>query len=148
MARQAEELKRILVVDDDERVLWVLRHTLARLGSEYEVVPAHDGIEAMNEAHKAPFDLLVTDLMLPGTDGVELTKAVRALYPTMAVIWITAQASSKVFAEAARLSVYHCFDKPAEITEIRQAARNALAREEHPAHTRPVSLPVPTPVVH
>ncbi|MHB1294667.1 MAG: response regulator [Anaerolineae bacterium] len=147
MARQAEGMKRILVVDDDERVLWVLRHTLSRLGSEYEVVSARDGLEALNEANKAPFDLLVTDLMLPGTDGVELTKAVQSLNPATAVIWITAQASSGVFAEAARLSVFHCFNKPAEITEIRQAVRNALARDDLASHTHAVSLPVPTRAV-
>ncbi|MHB0856812.1 MAG: response regulator [Anaerolineae bacterium] len=147
MGRQPGGLKRILVVDDDDRVLWVLYHTLARLGGDYEIVPAHDGLEALNEASKKPFDLLVTDLMLPGIDGVELTKAVRSLNPAVAVIWITAQASGNVVREAARLSVFHCFSKPTEITEIRQVARKALEADDRDAQSNVVPLALQTRVM-
>ncbi len=118
--------KRILVVDDDERVLFVLHDILAGLGSQYEVVTAQSGYEALDKAREKPFDLLIADLRMPGMDGVELTEAVRALSPSTVVIWITAYGSQETSAEARRLGVYRCLDKPLEVTEIRQIAREAL----------------------
>ncbi|NIN66019.1 MAG: response regulator, partial [Anaerolineae bacterium] len=95
--------RRILVVDDDERVLFVLHDTLARLGSEYEILTAQNGREALDKAREVPFDLIITDLRMPGMDGVELTEAVRALNPRIAVIWITAYGSQETSVEARRL---------------------------------------------
>jgi DNA-binding NtrC family response regulator len=118
--------KRILVVDDDERVLFVLHDTLIRLGSGYEIVTAQSGYEALDKAREVPFDLIITDLRMPGMDGVELTEAVRTLSPGTVVIWITAYGSQETNAEAQRLGVYRCLDKPLEVTEIRQIAREAL----------------------
>ena len=122
--------KRILVVDDDERVLFVLHDILAGLGNQYEVVTAQSGYEALDKARKKPFDLLVADLRMPGLDGVELTEAVRTLSPSTVVIWITAYGSQETNAEARRLGVYRCLDKPLEVAEIRQIAREALETAE------------------
>ena len=118
--------KRILVVDDDERVLLVLHDILAGLGSQYEVVTAQSGYEALDKARKTPFDLLIADLRMPGMDGVELTEAIKALSPSTVVIWITAYGSQETSAEAQRLGVYRCLDKPLEVAEIRQIALEAL----------------------
>lgn len=123
--------KRILVVDDDERVLFVLHDILAGLGSEYEIVTAQNGYEALDKARGIPFDLLITDLRMPGMDGVELTEAVRTLSPSTVVIWITAYGSQETNAEARRLGVYCCLDKPLEVAEIRQTAREALEAAGH-----------------
>jgi CheY-like chemotaxis protein len=130
--------KRILVVDDDERVLFVLHDTLTRLGSEYEIVTAPNGHEALDRARKMPFDLIITDLRMPGMDGVELTEAVRTLSPSTVVIWITAYGRQETNAEARKLGVYRCLDKPLEVTEIRQIAREALeAAGRHTATNGP-----------
>ena len=123
-------MKRILVVDDDERVLFVLHDTLTRLGSQYEVVTAQSGYEALHKARKMPFDLLITDLRMPGMDGVELTEAIEALSPSTVVIWITAYGSQETNAEAQGLGVYRCLDKPLEVAEIRRIAREALEAAE------------------
>ena len=63
-------------------------------------------------------------------DGVELTKAVRTLSPSTVVIWITAYGSQETNAEARRLGVYRCLDKPLEVAEIRRVAREALEAAE------------------
>jgi DNA-binding NtrC family response regulator len=118
--------KRMLVVDDDERVLFVLHDTLAGLGSQYEVVTAHSGHEAVDGAGEMRFDLLIADLRMTGMDGVDLAEAVRTLSPSTVVIWITAYGSQETNAEAQRLGVYRCLDKPLEVAEIRQIAREAL----------------------
>ena len=97
---------RILVVDDDERVLFVLHRALLAPQNGYEIVTALDGREALNKAKEVPFDLLITDLKMPGVDGITLTQAIRDLNSGTAVVWITAYGCVQVSDEATRLSVY------------------------------------------
>jgi len=122
------ETKRVLVVDDEESVLFILNGALARVSDDYqlEVERASDGEEALAKALEGQFDLLITDIRLPGIDGVELTEQVRRECPTTDVIWITAYGCGKLREDAERLGVYKCLDKPLEIGRIRQAVRAAL----------------------
>ncbi len=118
--------KRILVVDDDERVLFVLRRTLMRVSNGYEIVTARNSREALDEISARPFDLVITDLRMPGMDGVELTDKIRVLSSDTVMIWITAHGCHKVEAEVTRLSVYKCLEKPLKVTDIRQIVQEAL----------------------
>lgn len=118
--------KRILIADDDPRVLLILRTTLERMKNGYRIVAARDGTEALHKVAAQPFDLVVTDVRMPGIDGIELVEAIRASKLNMAVIWITAYGCNKLQAECDRLDVYCCLDKPLRIGEIRQAALEAL----------------------
>jgi DNA-binding NtrC family response regulator len=118
--------KRILVVDDDERVLFVFHDTLVRLGAEYEIVTARSGRQALDKARELPFDLVITDLRMPDVGGVELTEAIRASNSTTVVIWMTAYGCHRFSTEAARLAVYRCLDKPLEVGEIRRIVWQAL----------------------
>jgi two-component system response regulator PilR (NtrC family) len=117
---------RILVVDDDERVLFVLRRVLLAFQNGYEIVTAPDGREALNKAKEVPFDLLITDLKMPGVDGITLTQAIRDLDSDTVVVWITAYGCAQVSDEATRLSVHECLEKPLRIDEIRRVVREAL----------------------
>ena len=122
--------KRILVVDDDERVLFVFHDALVRLGNEYEIVTARNGREALKKVGEAPFDLIITDLRMPDIDGIALTEAIRDSSSSVSVIWMTAYGCHTLKAEAARLAVHRCLDKPLEISEIRKTAREALQAAE------------------
>ena len=66
----------ILVVDDEEDILELVRLHLARDG--YTVTLAATGEEALKKARRERFDLIVLDLMLPGMDGLEVAKALKA----------------------------------------------------------------------
>jgi two-component system response regulator HydG len=122
--------KHILIVDDDERVLFVLHRALTGLGDGYEVVSAESGREALSKARETPFDLLITDLRMVDMSGMELTEAIKALNPKTAVLWVTAYGCHRVASEAARLSVYKCLDKPLKIAKIRRVVRQALKGTE------------------
>jgi DNA-binding NtrC family response regulator len=122
--------KRILVVDDDERVLLVFHDALMRLGCEFEIVTARNGREALEKAREAPFDLIITDLRMPDVDGIALTEAIREMDTGAVVIWMTAFGCYTFREEAVRLAVYCCLDKPVEIGEIREAVRQALGAGE------------------
>jgi YesN/AraC family two-component response regulator len=118
--------RRILVVDDEEFVLFVLSSALKKLGSDVEIVTARNGSEALRWARQSPFDLLITDLRMPVMNGVQLTEAVRDLSPETAVIWMTAYGSYMAQADAERLGVRHCLDKPLTVGQIRQVAGEVL----------------------
>ena len=120
--------KRILVVDDEDRVLMVLRDGLATLGEGYEIVAAQDGLEALGKIKGGAFDVLITDLRMAGMDGEELTEAVRSWDPDIQTVWITAYNCHEVRADAERLGVYRCLDKPVDINEIRAVVLEVLEK--------------------
>jgi two-component system OmpR family response regulator len=80
---------RILVVDDEPELAALLARGLGADG--HVVVQAHDGISAIGEASRAPFEVAVVDVMLPGMSGFELSRRLKHLDPTMAVIVLTAR---------------------------------------------------------
>jgi len=125
-----DEHRHILVVDDDERVLFILRRTLVRLGDEHKIVTAQNGQEALEKVKQTFFDVVITDLVMPGTDGVALTEALRAQSPDTIVIWVTAYGCHRFNSEAARLSVYECLEKPLRVADIREAVRKALVQSD------------------
>ena len=116
-------MAKLLIVDDDHAVLNQLKWAL---GDEYEVETAQSGVEALSKFKEMGFDLVITDLRMADMDGVELTEAIRAWDPVAMVIWITAYDCHKMRAEAERLSVYRCLDKPLELPEIRAVVSQAL----------------------
>jgi DNA-binding NtrC family response regulator len=122
-------IKRILVVDDEETVLFILRGALSLLGNGYEVVTCLGGLEAMEKVRVKPFDLVITDLSMPDMGGIELTTAIKDLNPETAVVWITAYGCYNVCTEAVRLGVQGCHDKPLEVHEILDIARQALGTD-------------------
>jgi CheY-like chemotaxis protein len=118
--------RRILVVDDEARVLLILAEALKRLGNGYEIVTSASGADALEKARQQAFDLVITDLKMSKMGGQELTRNIKELSPDTAVIWITAYGCHNVSKEFARLGVYCCLDKPLEIAVIRRAAVDAL----------------------
>jgi DNA-binding NtrC family response regulator len=118
--------KRVLVVDDEDKVLFVMSQALARLGSACQVQTAENGRQALKIAQQAPFDLVVTDLCMPEMDGIALTQALRDQEHRSAVIWMTAYGCCRQANEMQRLGVLRCLDKPIEIGEIRRIVSEAL----------------------
>ncbi|MHB0856840.1 MAG: response regulator [Anaerolineae bacterium] len=122
-----EQHKHILIVDDDEAVLFILRDCMARLGDGYTISTADNARDALQAIQDRHFDLLITDLKLPGMSGVELTATFRVEHQHTPVIWITAYGCHKMRTRADELGVFRCLTKPLDVSEIRQVAREALA---------------------
>jgi CheY-like chemotaxis protein len=120
-------LQRILVVDDEENVALTLQAGLESL-PDCEVAVATSGEQALDLFQQQPFDLLVTDYRMPDIDGISLASRARELYPEIAIIMVTAYGSDALQQDAARESILQVLDKPVSISEIRQAARQALHR--------------------
>jgi DNA-binding NtrC family response regulator len=127
---RVEEHQYILIVDDDERVLFVLSRTLRTLGNGYRVETARSGEEALRKAKARPYDIVVTDIVMPGVDGVDVTGTIKSLHPDTVVIWITARGCQRFRVNGNRLDVFRCLEKPVEIAEIRQAVLDAAEHVE------------------
>jgi DNA-binding NtrC family response regulator len=120
----------VLIVDDDERVLFVLSRALRALEDGYRVETARSGEEALEKAQARSYDILITDIVMSGMDGVELTEAFKDLYPDTVVIWITAHGRHRFQSSGKRLHVHQCLEKPIRIVDIRQAVVDAAERAE------------------
>jgi CheY-like chemotaxis protein len=118
--------RRILIADDEARVLLILHDSLKKLGDAYEITTAHNGRDALQLARAGHFDLVITDLRMPGLGGVELARRVKAARPDTQFIWITAYGCHNVAEDCARLGILACLDKPLEIGEIRRRVQEAL----------------------
>lgn len=117
---------RILVADDDEQMRFLWRGALLKPIGAYDVVTATDGCQALKELTRASFDLLVTDLKMPGMGGLELTMALRQAGHQVAIIWISGLAPHDMDEQAERLGVYCCLRKPLRVAQIREAVAEAL----------------------
>lgn len=116
----------VLIVDDEPRVARYLSETLDGPDYPYRVSVAQSGEEALEVLQVSPVDLLVTDLRMPGMDGMELMRWVQAFSPATRTILITAYGSDDVEAEAHRLEAYAYLTKPFSIADFRQAVEHAL----------------------
>jgi HD-like signal output (HDOD) protein len=111
-------VKRILFVDDDASVLDALRNILRKRRNEWDMVFAIGASAAMSELAKAPFDVVVTDMRMPGMDGAALLKHVRDSFPGAARIVLSGHAERDAIVRA--LPVTHQFlNKPCDAAMLR-----------------------------
>ena len=120
-------VRRILVVDDEENVALTLQSGLEKLPN-CEVAIATSGEEALQLFAQRPFDLMVTDYKMPGTDGMTLAARIRQAYPPTSVVMITAYTNEDLLEQAARASIHSILDKPVKLAEVRLAALEALGQ--------------------
>jgi DNA-binding NtrC family response regulator len=118
--------KRILVVDDEKRLAFLLQQSLKSLGQGYEILTAQTGREALARIREKPFDLVITDTRLKDMGGLRLASAIKSLTPDAQVVLMTAYSSYGLEAEARRLRVYGYLTKPFPIEEIKRIAKEAL----------------------
>ncbi len=122
------ERERILVVDDDEALLFLMTSHLERQGFAVEsTTNPFQALELLKT--KGPFSVLVTDLMMPYMDGVQLLRKARQLDPRLEVVVITAAASTQTAVAAMREDgAYNYLMKPLEsINELSLAVKRAAA---------------------
>ena len=119
-------MSRILVVDDELSMREFLEIFFLQNG--HEVVLAEDGTEAVQLLHEQEFDLVITDLRMPGTHGMVVLRRCRELYPETPVIVMTAYASTNTAIEAIRIGAYDYFSKPFKLDEIELVIDKALEK--------------------
>lgn len=116
----------ILVADDDDIAREVVRSILAADG--YVVATAADGTDAILKLNENPFDMVITDLRMPGAGGMEVLKHAIGQKATACVVILTAYGSIDTTLEALRQGAYDYLAKPFKGQEIRYLAERAFQR--------------------
>jgi excisionase family DNA binding protein len=115
---------RILVVDDEETIRELLLKTLAL--ADYEVDLAPDGRTAVDRMRLIHYDLLITDLRMPGVDGLTVIREARRLKADIPIIIVTGYSSEASAIEAINLGVQGYLTKPFRVPRVLAAAAKAL----------------------
>jgi DNA-binding NtrC family response regulator len=116
--------ERLLIVEDEETLCESLKRVLMKDGYEVDTVSSAEA--AMRKIDDVAYDLIITDILLPGIDGIELLRRTRLKLPDQIVIIITAYASIETAVGALRAGAYDYVIKPIIHEEIKRIVRNAL----------------------
>jgi DNA-binding NtrC family response regulator len=123
----------ILLVDDDIRILSVLKSLLTE--EKHAVTTCHNGLDAIETCLEQKFDVIITDLMMPGANGIEVLKEVRKIYPDTLVLLITGFASIETAVQAIREGAYDYITKPFKLEEIKVVVKNAGDKDHAKDHS-------------
>ncbi len=121
---EKENRERILVVDDEHSIRELLEIMLKREGYSVETAPS--GEAALKLSTKSPFHLIITDIAMPGMNGIDLLTKVHQHSHDTAVIVMTAHGSTESAVEAMKLGASDYLTKPFQIDELKIAVANAL----------------------
>ena len=120
------ESANILVVDDEGAIRYSISKTLQRVG--YQVSAAQSGEEALEMLEEQNFDVVLTDIRMPGLTGVELLSKIKEKAPDAIVILMTGYASLGTAVESLRLGAHDYLIKPSSSQDIRQSVARGLER--------------------
>ena len=128
--RHASDAPRILIVDDEDTVRAFLERVLRKAG--YAIVTAANAPEALDiAARDGPFDLLLTDVMMPEMHGGELAHRLRQQYPDLEVLYLTGF-GDRLFKEKTIWEGEAFLDKPCTVNGLLEAVALVLYRRALP----------------
>ena len=125
------ERARVLVVDDKENIVRLLERVL---GESHEVTTAPDGQRALSLIASRDFDVVLTDLRMPGADGFEVLRFVKARAPDTEVVMMTAYATVQDAVSAMKQGAYDYLQKPFDPDDASLVVARALERRRLHAH--------------
>jgi CheY-like chemotaxis protein len=115
----------ILIIDDDEQIRAVLRLVLEKAG--YLVMEASNGREGLRRFRQTPTALVITDLLMPDQDGLEVTRALHREAPHVKIIVLTGGSEELDYLDAAKfLGAHRTMKKPVTAAEVLQAVQQEL----------------------
>ncbi len=118
---------RILVVDDEQIVCESCQRILEEEGLDVET--ASGGMEAFAKMKEHPFDIVITDLKMPGIDGMEVLRTIRRDYPDTIVIMITGFSTVETAVEAMKLGAFDYIPKPFTPDEVSVVVKKAIEQK-------------------
>jgi len=123
-------LKRILLVDDEEVFIEQLRDALEHSSLELYIDMACSGVEALEKMSSDRYDIVITDIKMPGMDGFTLLKEIQRSYPTTYVVVITAFGSVSGAVEAMKYGAYDFLEKPFNMNSLELSLTKILRQHE------------------
>jgi putative nucleotidyltransferase with HDIG domain len=120
------ETEKILIVDDEPNIRTILSRHLSKVG--YSCTIAENSQNAMEMLDATQYALVITDIRMPGRDGVWLLQALKAKWPDTAVLMITALDDSQIAINCLKLGAYDYLIKPLHLEEVTLATQSALEK--------------------
>lgn len=120
--------KRILVVDDEPMIVSLLSTVLREKG--WDVTEARTGSEGIDQLDRGGFDVILTDLVMPGDSGIDLLRAAKEIHPDVQVILMTGYATTDTAIEAMRNGAFHYIMKPLKTEEVALLAEKAYTQRQ------------------
>ncbi|MBI4843230.1 MAG: response regulator [Nitrospirae bacterium] len=115
--------KKILVAEDEELIGWSLRKFFESDG--YRVDMVHSGIDALNRIRNNEYDIVVTDLFMPGMSGMEVLSKMKQDGITTPVIVTSAYFSEKIMSDVLDGGAFRCINKPFKLEDVLVAIKDA-----------------------
>lgn len=119
--------ERLLIIEDEDTLCESLKRVFLREG--YEVEIAFSAESALDILQARTFDLIITDIVLPGISGIQLLKRYKQMRPEQKVVIMTAYANLETAIEALRAGAVDYVMKPLTHDEIKQVVRSALDKK-------------------
>lgn len=120
--------KKILIVEDDEAMRSLLKDILDAEGLVTEAVS--NGSDALQKLIDQPFDLIITDIQMPGLTGLDILPGIRKLQPEAPVIVITAFGSDEVYRRSFEKGATGYLEKPIHIHKLRVLIHEMISSRE------------------
>ncbi|MFH0976801.1 MAG: response regulator [Spirochaetota bacterium] len=121
-------MENILIVDDEENILNILSELVRRWG--YNPIKALSGEEALKKFNDLSIDLVITDLMMPGMDGITLIKKIIEMRENTMIIMLTGYPSIESAVEAIRNGAYDYLAKPVNTDELQIKIKRSMERKD------------------
>jgi DNA-binding NtrC family response regulator len=140
-AKGTEANRTLLIADDEANIRRVLEAIFKKDG--YNVLVAENGLHALELAGKNKIDVLITDLIMPDMNGVELLQKIKERHPQLIAVMITAYATIKTCVDAMRYGAADYITKPFDMNEIRAVVKRAVAKAGEAEETATGSASAP-----
>lgn len=112
--------KKILIVDDEEDITWSIARSLTKYSELFETYSVNAGDKALEFLIKSSVDLVITDVRMPGMNGLDLVLEIRKRYPLTHIIVMTAYGSEEIESQADKRGAYQYIEKPFDIKELKR----------------------------
>nr|WP_319396092.1 response regulator [uncultured Desulfobacter sp.] len=119
---------KILIVDDEKDFVEMFSLRLTRQGEK--VSAAYSGQEALDLLEKTNIDVVILDIRMPGMDGIETLKKIKAGHPLVEVILLTGHGSTETAVEGMKEGAFDYLMKPADFEDISEKLANAWKRKD------------------
>ena len=128
MPNKEEQLETILVVDDDDLMLRTVSRLLTRNG--YKTDTANNGYKAIDMAKEKFYDFVISDIRMPGINGIDTLTKIKEISPETRGIIITGYASEETPVKAIKLGVDDYILKPFDAEELQGRVRNLIEQRK------------------
>ncbi|CEN48642.1 Transcriptional regulatory protein zraR (fragment) [Capnocytophaga canimorsus] len=122
-------MPKILIIEDEAAIRRVLAKILTEENKNYEIDEAIDGLEGIEKIKKEDYDLILCDIKMPKSDGMEVLESAKKIKPEIPIVMISGHGDLETAVNTMRLGAYDYISKPPDLNRLLNTVRNALDRK-------------------